>query len=195
MAQIVHGFDWPDRFVVGTVGQPGDRTFFLQARAGSNLVSVSLEKQQSAALAERVEEVLDDLMALNGNPFSVPAITPEGLVDNDPLEQPVEESFRAGALTLGWDPTTSQLVIEAFPILEIEVEVDGLDQIDDLDEVQFDVEVEPPEVLVVRIPVGTARAFAKRTREVVGAGRPICPLCRMPMDSDDHICTLPDGFR
>ena len=56
-------------------------------------------------------------------------------------------------------------------------------------------ELEPEEVLVVRIPVGTARAFAKRTREVVGAGRPICPLCSLPMDSDDHICELPDGFR
>ncbi|MFI5426862.1 DUF3090 family protein [Aeromicrobium sp. UC242_57] len=191
MPQIVHGFDWPDRFVVGTVGQPGDRTFYLQARAGSKLISVSLEKQQSAALAERVEEVLDELMAVEGNPFSVPAITPEGLVDNDPLEQPVEEEFRAGTMTLGWDPTTSQLVIEAFPIIEIEVEVDDLDQIEDLDQMEIDLEVEPPEVLVIRIPVGTARAFAKRTREVVGAGRPLCPLCRLPMDSDDHVCELP----
>lgn len=192
MPQLVHGFDWPDRFVVGTVGEPGDRTFFMQARAGSQLVSVSLEKQQSAALAERVEEVLDELMALDGNPFSVPAITPEGLVDNDPLEQPVEEQFRAGALTLGWDPTTAQLVIEAFPILEIELDIE---EVDDMEDLEIELQVEPPEVLIIKIPVGTARAFAKRTREIVGAGRPLCPLCRMPMDDDDHICTLPDGFR
>lgn len=195
MPQIVHGFDWPDRFVVGTVGQPGDRTFYLQARAGSRLISVSLEKQQCMALADRVEEVLDELMALDNNPFSVPAITPEGLVDNAPLEQPVEEQFRAGAMTLGWDPTTAQLVIEAFPILKIDLEVDGLEQIEDIEQLEIDVDLEPPEILLVRIPVGTARAFAKRTREVVGAGRPLCPLCRMPMDSEDHICTLPDGFR
>lgn len=195
MPQIVHGFDWPDRFVVGTVGQPGDRTFFVQARDGSRLISVSLEKQQCAALAERVEEVLDELMAVDNNPFSVPAITPEGLVDNEPLDQPVEEQFRAGAMTLGWDPTTAQLVIEAFPILEIELEVDGMEQIEDIEQLEIDLEVEPEEVLMIRIPVGTARAFAKRTREVVGAGRPLCPLCRMPMDADEHICTLPDGFR
>lgn len=186
MAPIVHGFDWPDRFVIGTVGQPGSRTFFLQARAGARLVSVALEKQQSAALAERVEEVLDELMAEEGNPFSVPALTPEGLVDNDPLEQPVEEQFRTGAMSLGWDPSTAQIVIEAFPIIEVDVE--------DL-ESEEPIEIEPEEVLLVRIPVGAARAFAKRTREVVGAGRPICPLCRLPMDSEDHICTLPDGFR
>ncbi len=186
MATIVHGFDWPDRLVVGTVGEPGERTFYLQARAGKQLVSVAMEKQQSAALADRIEEVLDELMSTDGNPFSVPALTPEGLVDNDPLEQPVEEQFRAGAMGLGWDPTTAQLVIEAFPLIEVDAEELELADLDEL---------EPEEVLVVRIPVGTARAFAKRTREVVGAGRPICPLCSLPMDSDDHICELPDGFR
>ncbi len=186
MAPIVHGFDWPDRLVIGTVGQPGERTFYIQARAGKQLVSVSMEKQQSAALAERIEEVLDELMAEDGNPFSVPALTPEGLVDNDPLEQPIEEQFRAGAMGLGWDPTTAQLVIEAFPIIEVDAE--------ELEVLDME-EVEPEEVLVIRIPVGTARAFAKRTREVVGAGRPLCPLCSLPMDSDDHICELPEGFR
>ncbi|MDR7086361.1 putative repeat protein (TIGR03847 family) [Aeromicrobium panaciterrae] len=186
MAPIVHGFDWPDRLVIGTVGQPGERTFYIQARAGKQLVSVSMEKQQSAALAERIEEILDELMAEDGNPFSVPALTPEGLVDNDPLEQPIEEQFRAGAMGLGWDPTTAQLVIEAFPIIEVDAE--------ELEVLDMD-ELEPEEVLVVRIPVGTARAFAKRTREVVGAGRPLCPLCSLPMDSDDHICELPEGFR
>ncbi len=186
MAPIVHGFDWPDRLVIGTVGQPGERTFYIQARAGKQLVSVSMEKQQSAALAERIEEVLDELMAEDGNPFSVPALTPEGLVDNDPLEQPVEEQFRAGAMGLGWDPSTAQLVIEAFPIIEVDAE--------ELEVLDME-ELEPEEVLVIRIPVGTARAFAKRTREVVGAGRPLCPLCSLPRDSDDHICELPEGFR
>jgi uncharacterized repeat protein (TIGR03847 family) len=186
MAPIIHGFDWPDRLVIGTVGQPGERTFYIQARAGKHLVSVAMEKQQSAALAERIEEVLDELMAEDGNPFSVPALTPEGLVDNDPLEQPIEEQFRAGAMGLGWDPTTAQLVIEAFPIIEVDAE--------ELEVLEME-ELEPEEVLVVRIPVGTARAFAKRTREVVGAGRPICPLCSLPMDSDDHVCELPDGFQ
>lgn len=186
MPPIVHGFDWPDRIVVGTVGQPGSRTFFLQARSGKQMVSVSLEKEQSATLAERIEEILDELMAEDGNPFSVPALTPEGLVDNDPLDQPVEEEFRVGAMGLGWDPSTAQVVIQAFPIIEVDAE----------ELVTLDLEeVEPAEVLLVRIPVGTARAFAKRTREVVGAGRPLCPLCSLPMDSDDHVCELPDGFR
>lgn len=185
MATIVHGFDWPDRFVVGTVGQPGARTFYLQARSGSQVVSVALEKQQTAALAERIDEILDELMAEGDNPFSVPAVAPDGLEDIDPLDDPVEEQFRVGVLGLGWDPSTGQVVIEAFPQIE--------DEIDPAAEV---IEVEPEEAFIVRIPVGSARAFAKRTRDVVGAGRPLCPLCGEPMDSPtDHVCTLPDDFR
>lgn len=187
MAPLVHGFDWPDRFVIDTVGEPGDRTFFIQARSGSQVVSVSIEKQQSAALAERIEEVLDELMSDEGNPFSIPAIAPDGLIDNDPLDQPVTEQFRAGAMSLGWDPTTAQIVIEAYPMIE----VDAAELRNPIDPD----ELEPDEILMVRIPVGTARAFAKRTREIVDSGRPLCSLCGEPMVSDDHICTLPDGFR
>ena len=183
VSRIVHGFNWPDRFVVGTVGEPGSRTFYLQARTGNDLVSVALEKEQSAALAESIDVLLDELMATQGNPFSVPATTPEGLVDNDGLDQPVEEQFRVGVMSLGWDPTTAQVVIEAEPVQE--VDPDTLEPLDD----------DAPEAMAVRIPVGAARAFAKRTREVVGAGRPFCPLCRQPMDPEGHVCELPDGFR
>ena len=182
MPTIVYGFDWPDRIVVGTIGQPGSRAFYLQARAGADLVSLALEKQQSAALAEKIEEILDQLMAQDDNPFSVPAATPVELVDNDPLEQPVVVQFRIGALGLGFDPSTAQVVIEAYPIVELE------------EDEPEPVTMEPPEMLVVRIPVGTARAFAKRTREIVGAGRPICPLCGNPIDPDGHVCELPGSL-
>ena len=56
------------------------------------------------------------------------------------------------------------------------------------------IEVEPSEALLVRIPVGTARAFAKRTLEVVGAGRPRCPLCGYPMNPEGHVCPQPEAF-
>lgn len=191
MSTIVHGFDWPDRFVVGTVGEPGARTFYLQARSGKRSASVAVEKQQSAALADRIDEVLDELMAEDGNPFSVPAMAPHELFDHEPLDVPVEEEFRAGALGLGWDPSTAQIVIEAFSVTQ-----EALDALATSGEVEIEVEIEPPEALIVRIPVGAARAFAKRTRDVVKSGRPLCPLCGEPMDfGADHVCTMPEGFR
>ncbi|MFZ7086813.1 DUF3090 domain-containing protein [Curtobacterium sp. RRHDQ10] len=187
MPTIVHGFDWPDRVVVGTVGQPGSRSFYLQARDGRRVVSVGLEKQQSAALAEKVEEILDQLMQEDGNPAHVPTSTPIELVDNDPLDQPVAEEFRTGAMSLGWDPSTAQVVIEAFPWAD---EDDVSESDDDPEALTW----EPPEMLVVRIPVGTARAFAKRTLEVVGAGRPICATCGEPIDPDGHEHAFPDDI-
>ena len=181
MPTRVHEFAWPDRVVIGTIGQPGDRTFYLQVRAGTQIVSIALEKQQSAQLAEKIDEILDQLLTIDGNPFSVPTSTPVELVDNDPLEDPLEQ-FRTGAMSLGWDPTTAQIVLEAYPINDVDgdepFDLDGADE---------------PEMLLVRMPVGTARAFTKRTREIVAAGRPLCTICGYPIDPDGHTCTLPEA--
>jgi uncharacterized repeat protein (TIGR03847 family) len=175
MPALVHQFDWPDRVVIGTVGTPGSRTFYLQVRDGARRASIALEKEQSAVLAEKIDEILGALMADEENRFTVPAATPAELVDNDPLDQPVEEEFRAGLLRLAWDPSTAQVVVEAFP----------------LEEESDDEEAEPNEMLLVRMPLGTARAFVERTRQVVRSGRPLCPRCGQPVDDDGHVCGTP----
>ena len=69
MPTRVHEFSWPDRVVVGTIGLPGARTFYLQVRAGKQLVSIAMEKQQSALLAEKIDEILDQLSTLEGQPL------------------------------------------------------------------------------------------------------------------------------
>jgi uncharacterized repeat protein (TIGR03847 family) len=181
MPTRVHEFAWPDRVVIGTIGVPGARTFYLQVRAGTQIVSIAMEKQQSALLAAKIDEILDQLLTVEGNPHSVPTSTPIELVDNEQLEA-VQEQFRTGAMNLGWDPTTAQVVIEAYPITDVDP--------DNNDETPDEDGADVPEMLLVRMPVGTARAFAKRTREVVGAGRPACPLCGYPVDG--HVCTLPE---
>jgi uncharacterized repeat protein (TIGR03847 family) len=184
----VHAFDPPERFVAGTVGEPGHRTFFLQARDGARLTSVALEKQQVEALAERVDELLDEVMQASGGSALVPAVAPFDLVDNDPLEQPIEEEFRAGTMTLSWDSSTERIVIEVFPFTEAAVvSPDQLDE--DLEE------PEPDEILLVRLTAGAARAFVGRARTVIGAGRPDCPFCGNPVDPDGHLCVRANGFK
>jgi uncharacterized repeat protein (TIGR03847 family) len=188
MAPLVHGFDPPERFVSGTVGPPGQRTFFLQARSGVRLVSVSLEKQQVSALSERIDELLDEVMANELNDAMIPAVAPFGLEDSEPLEQPIEEEFRAGTMTLSWDPDDERVVIEVFPFTEAAVVAP--DQVDE----DFE-EPEPDEMFVVRIPAGMARAFVKRSAQVLDAGRPSCPFCGNPIDPDGHLCVRANGFR
>jgi uncharacterized repeat protein (TIGR03847 family) len=185
---VIHEFDPPERFVVGTVGEPGQRTFSLQARIGTRMVSVALEKQQVAALAERVDELLDQVLDDGSSETIVPAVAPRDLDDQAPLEQPIEEEFRAGTMTLSWEPSSSRVVIEVFPISE-EV-VAGPDSDDEEDE-----EAEPDEVLLVRITPGAARAFALRAGRVVEAGRPSCPFCGGPIDPSGHLCVRANGYR
>ncbi|MGA8258192.1 MAG: DUF3090 domain-containing protein [Nocardioides sp.] len=185
---IVHAFDPPERFVTGTVGEPGARTFFLQARTGARVTSVALEKQQVAALAERMDELLDEVMASAESETVIPAVAPLGLDDTAPLEQPITEEFRAGTMTLSWDTTDERIVIEVFPYTEAAVV--SPEQVNE----DFE-EPEPDELLLVRITAAAARAFVKRSEQVLDAGRPSCPFCGQPIDPDGHLCVRANGFR
>jgi uncharacterized repeat protein (TIGR03847 family) len=174
-------FDPPERFVAGTVGQPGDRTFFLQATGNGQTISVALEKMQVSALAERLDELLDEVRRRQGAESIVPATSPSQLEDVAPLEVPVEEEFRVGTLALAWDDADALVIIEA--------------QSDsgDADEVEDEETETDADVLRVRLTPAVARAFAKRALRVVAAGRPPCPLCGNPLDPDGHICPRQNG--
>lgn len=180
MNRQVHLFDPPERFVVGTVGQPGERTFFLQARAGSRLTSVVVEKAQVSALADRLEELLDAVAARHSG---IPGAADVVVTDVDPLQVPIVEEFRVGALGLGWNGETQRLVIEAHAVAE-DVEVPDLEADDD----------GAPDVLRVRITAAMGRAFITRARSVVAAGRPPCPFCQQPLDPKGHICPRANGY-
>lgn len=192
MPPVVHRFDPPERFVAGTVGEPGHRTFFLQARAGMRVTSVALEKQQVAILGERIDELLDELMSTGGVASVIPAITPVDQVDNGPLEQPIVEEFRAGTITLSWDADDERIVIEVFPVVEVDVPLEADE--DDLVDLPID-EPEPEELFVVRLTPAQARVFASRAASVVSAGRPACQFCGGPVDPAGHLCPRANGFR
>ena len=191
---VIHRFDPPERFVPGTVGEPGSRTFFLQARAGTQVTTVALEKQQVQILGERVAELLDELIASAGARTTIPAMTPVALIDNEPLEQPLVEEFRAGTITLSWDSGDERVVIEVFPVAEVEVETPVQADEEGLIDLPIE-EPEPDEVLLVRLPAAMARSFSARAESLVAAGRPPCPFCGGPMDAEGHLCPRANGFR
>ncbi|MEU8347762.1 conserved hypothetical protein [Actinomadura meyerae] len=178
----VISYDPPERFVAGAVGRPGDRAFYLQARSGRRVTSVGLEKFQVTLLAERLEELLDEVLRRSGGDAPVPAVTPAELRDDGPLDQPVEEEFRVGTMALAWDPEDEQVVIEAQEVTESEEEPE--------------VGEDDPAIAVlrVRISAAQARAFAERALQVVAAGRPPCPLCGLPLDGEGHVCPRQNGY-
>ncbi|SEH00783.1 conserved hypothetical protein [Nonomuraea solani] len=174
----VFDYDPPERFVAGALGQPGARVFFLQARAEGRLTTVALEKLQVAALAGRLDELLDEVLRLSGGVAQVPALAPADLADDAPLDVPLAEDFRVGTMALAWDAENSQVVIEAQEVVDE----------DDLDSPE-------PAVLRVRISAGAARAFTQRALQIVSAGRPPCPLCGQPLDAAGHVCVRLNGYR
>ena len=187
MARVVHSYDDPERFVAGTVGEPGARTFFLQARAGHRLTSVACEKEQVMALAERLDVMLDEV----ARRFDRDPATPTGADDTAPLEQPIEEEFRAGTMTLAWEADAERVVIEVFAV----VAVDPAELEEESDPVTAAMESDDAEVFVVRITEEQARAFARRAVALVASGRPSCPFCGRPIDADGHICPRANGYR
>jgi uncharacterized repeat protein (TIGR03847 family) len=171
MARRVFDFDSPDRFVAGTVGEPGARSFYLQARQGGALVSVGLEKTQVAALAGRISELLDTVEGLAGE---LPARAGH---DDRPLEEPTVELFRVGAMALAWDATSRRVVIEAQPLSEDGGFAELPDQAP-----------QGPDLLRVRVEASRARDFIRRAASLVAAGRPSCPFCGQPLEATGHFC-------
>lgn len=183
MPRRIHAFKRPDRFVAGTVGQPGERTFYLQASGGGRLVSVALEKAQVAVIADRLGELLDEI---GRRGIEVSASAPATLADVAPLDTPLEEDFRVGAMALAWDGDDRLVVVEAHAVAEPGTEAP---------EPMSDDDSEGPDVLRVKISAAQARAFVDRAQRVVAAGRPPCPLCGLPLDPAGHICPRQNGHR
>ncbi|MGI5132530.1 DUF3090 domain-containing protein [Pseudonocardia sp. CA-107938] len=181
MSRVIHVFRQPERFVAGTVGEPGDRSFYLQAAEQARTVSVLLEKQQVSVLAERISALLAEVARRFGAEESTPAET----ADLDPLIVPLEEEFRVGTMGLGWDSDSRSIVVELLAVTEEEVD----------ESVVLDDTEEGPDALRVFLSPVQARAFADRAELVVSAGRPPCPLCAEPLDAQGHVCVRLNGYR
>ena len=190
VAGQLHDFDHPERFVAGTVGEPGERTFYLQASDGARVVSIALEKQQVAVLAERLDELLDEVRRREGADSDIPATAPAELEDVAPLSTPIEEEFRVGALALAWEDESATVLIEAQSVVLDESGQPVAADPEGSDSTEF-----TGDLLRVRLNPGPARAFAKRALRVVAAGRPPCPLCGNPLDPQGHICPRQNGHR
>ncbi len=187
-------YDPPERFVTGTVGEPGQRTFFLQARGEGRVTSVALEKQQVAVLAERVEELLDEVVRLSGGTAAVPAMAPADQIDNDPLDVPIEEDFRVASMSLTWDGEREVVVIECREVAEPDPEDDDQDEEPDAVD-PMSLTAADGSMLRVAISGVQARVFAHRAAAVVAQGRPPCPFCGNPLDPEGHICPRANGYR
>ena len=166
-----HKYSRPERFIAGTVGEPGERAFFLQVRSSYRLLSVAVEKAQVQAIIARLDVMVAEIRR------SSPLISIEKFsTDDAPLESPVEAEFQVGAMSLAWDEDSALICIELYELEEDDEDSTG-------------------EVVEINISLGMAIAFTTRSRAVVNAGRLPCPFCGIPIDPRGHLCPRANGYR
>ena len=166
-------FDQPDRFIVGTIGAPGEREFYFQIRQKNILVSLETENSQASALAERITTIIREIK--KSAPLNAVKAAP---VDDLPLELPLDSEFSVGAIGIAFDPS----------LLEIEISF----RAEDAEEVE-DENAGP--IVEVHLDLSMALAFAQRTMALVAAGRSLCPFCISPIDPRGHLCPRANGYR
>ena len=181
MSRQIHVFRSPDKFLAGTVGQPGEREFFLQVVDGRRVLSVACEKQQVAVLADRLGSLITEVARRFGAQAETDSAVPSAELT---LSTPVDAEFRVGTMGLAWDGEGSQVIVELLALSEEEVG----------EEIVLEDSEDGPDALRVFLSLSEARDFANHAEKVVAAGRPPCPLCNNPLDAEGHICPRLNGY-
>ena len=164
-------FTNPQRCIAGTIGQPGERTFYIQVRLDNRVFSVAVEKSQVQALATRLELMIAEVRKTN------PLLAIESVAKDDgPLETPVDEEFQVGAISLAWNEEQQIISLELYELEDDEEDAEG-------------------GVLEENISLGMEIAFVARYKALVNAGRLPCPFCGIPIDPRGHLCPRANGYR
>lgn len=155
---------------IGTVGEPGNRTFYLQGSQGSNVISLVIEKAQASMIAEAIDGLLGDISA--DHPGLVPKDDVALLTVDLRLREPGPELFRAGNLGLGFSEESNRIIIVAYELVEEGIE---------------------PGMVSFWGTFDQMRALVEHARKVVKSGRPVCGNCGESMDAEGHFCPRRNG--
>ena len=185
--RIIFDHEEASRFIVGTVGSPGERAFYIQVRSTSGITTVAVEKSQVVALSERLRELLTEVR--RSKLASLDELDLPAIVDNESLEFPIEEDFRAGVMGISWDPQTQRVAIEIQSIADGEF-TELISQDEELSGVE-----DPPDLLRLTVRLNQVKGFCNRAELVLQAGRATCPFCGLPIDSTGHLCPRANGYR
>jgi uncharacterized repeat protein (TIGR03847 family) len=171
-------FDFVDVITAGAIGEPGRRTFYIQARAGARTVTIRSEKQQVAAIGKYLRRALAHLPMPEGQP-------PRSVMQ---LAEPVQEAFVLGAIALEFNRSNDEFVLhlKEFAPLSQDDDEDDLEEDDDDD----DDSLENASGSRARVSMTRAQAmaFCDNADRIVSAGRPDCEYCELPINPDGHFC-------
>lgn len=156
------------QITVGTIGPPGQRTFYLQGSRGSQTISLTIEKEQARMLAESFEALVDEL----AKKYPAAAADETSVWTDMRLREPIEPLFRVGNIGIGYNEDSNQIVLVAYELVG---------------------EDEEPNVVSYWVTRTQVQALVKHAYDVVKAGRPICGNCGKPIDPTGHFCPHRNG--
>ncbi len=161
MSSLDRSFDLPDvdAFVAGTLGPAGERAFFLQAVAGTQVVTLKVEKQQVIALAEYLSNMLTDLPDPETGTVPGPAS----------LSTPVEPEWAVASMGVAYVESRDRVALWAEQMM--------LTDDDDA-----------PATSRFQLTRGQVMAFITHATQLVSAGRPPCPYCDAPLNDGTTWC-------
>ena len=175
-------------FMVGSIGEPGDRQFFIQITSDIGTNTIAISKNQLIALIERFDELVREIRRKKLASETV-INSPLELI-NESLEYPVEEDFHAGVMGITWESDIERVSLEIQEYSELE-EFSDLIQIEtDTGDLDF-----PPDILQANITLGQVKSFVALANRVIDAGRKICPFCGLPIDVSGHLCPRANGYK
>ena len=168
-----------DHITADAVGDPGQRVFYLQARKGTEVVTVLVEKQQIELLSASILEILSRVGLETG----------EGPDDAEmDLEEPVEPVWRAGRLSIGYEQDRDLILLELVELVPGQEEAEEAVDVDE--ELELDAE---------RLRLWATRdqmlALSRHGAQVVARGRPTCQFCGNSIDPEGHRCPAMNGHR
>ena len=185
-SQFTFDFNPVSAIVADAVGRPGQRTFFLQARQGVDMATLIMEKEQVAALATSILQLLEELEKERAD---LPAIEEEAGAPS--LREPLEPAFRVGQLGLGYDERQDLMVLIAQAIPDVGGEAQDLAAgPPSLEMVEDEVDDQKARFYATRAQM---RSLSEHALQVVAAGRPECPLCGRVIEPDGHFCPRTNG--
>lgn len=184
MASNVIEMNPVSRITTGYIGVPGQRTFYLQARQGSTLITLLMEKEQVAALGQSVLQLIEHLDQ------HFPAVSTAPMPRNMALEQPIAPLFRVGQMGLGYDQERDLLVLVAQEVVTRDEEEEDDDATDVAEEPEY-----LGEVVRMWASRGQMEALARHAADIVKQGRPVCPLCGLPINAEGHFCPPRNGHK
>lgn len=178
MPRIIYRHEPATRFIVSAIGEPGQREFFMQVKSDNGINAVKIEKNQVMALIERLEELIREIR--RGKLASQSEITAPALIDDQPMELPIESDFQVGVISITWE---KEMVV---------INIQAASQDDELILDDFE---SGPDLIIATLKINQVKGFCERSKTIVNAGRPACPLCALPVDPLGHLCPRANGYR